>query len=170
MNLPPWTAFVGIVLAVGAFTAGRYSAPTRVETKYETVERLRVETTMHVHRVLDTRTQWRTVTTSHPDGSTEKTEIGITETHENTKAAETTKTETDVHTVRNTQKISDAPRVTILGLVGVGGVDLTKPQSIGVSARPVFGAALSYRVAGPLTVGVFGVSNGTLGAALGLTL
>lgn len=79
--------------------------------------------------------------TIKPDGTVEKTI--------------TTQVNTDKNTDSQTTK-GGAPQINVYGLVGV--------QAL----KPVAGAHVSAEVLGPISIGVFGLTNGSVGGSVGL--
>lgn len=135
---------------VVAFAAGRYSTTvtTKTETKVDKVEEKKKDVKKEKHK------KTTTVTVEKPDGSKETT------------STTTEDTNTDAKTITDAHSVSDSKTETTRGDNKVsfsllGGLDLT-------TGKPIFGGSLSKPVLGPLTLGIFGLSNGSAGFSLGL--
>lgn len=92
-----------------------------------------------------------TTTTKTPDGGETITQ---TETKDTVTKTEETK-DTDSHVVTT---ITAAPKVNLAGLAGI---DFSKKT-------PVYGASISKQLLGPVTLGVWGLTNSTIGVSIGL--
>lgn len=128
-----------LVLLVGAFAAGRYTSPTKIETKIQTVEVEKIkknEDTVIVEKIT-------------PDG-TKTTQTHIVST-----------TEENNHIKENFDTVTESkhPATTISLL---GGLDINN------SVHPVYGLSASRNILGPISMGIFGLSNGTVGLSVGL--
>ena len=147
------TPAVKISIVAGAIilaaVIGRYTAPekVRVETKTVTVEKV----------VTNTETHKKTTTTDvvKPDGAHEIVTVATDD--------------TNVHQTDNVNASTSAVAETTRGyskttLAVLGGLKPLSP-----SEPPVFGGIVTRPILGPITVGVWGMSTGTFGAAFGLT-
>ena len=95
-----------------------------------------------------TKKKTTTVVTKKPDGTT-STETSVTETNGATK---TTKGET--------RKVAATERKNAINaLVGV---------DIGKAFVPVYGVSYTREVLGPVTLGAYGLTNGTIGVSIGV--
>lgn len=128
--------------AVGRFT-GRPSAPA-----VHTIETLQTESETKTNK----DTHKTTVITKKPGGE------------ETTTITEDTVTTADRKrdSVAHLDQTVTPPRVAPLNLSILAGVDPTN------SFKPVYGLSLSKQVLGPITVGVFGLTNHNVGVSLGL--
>lgn len=157
---------LGALLALGAsFAAGRYSKPTTVETHTEYVDRFQVVRVVQVVRTVDTVTRWKKVTVSTPDGSTRTEETADTTSHEATTTSENEKTEKVTETATASKTVTRQPDWQISALLGV---DAAKALNGSGSVSLNVGAHVQRRILGPLSVGVFGLSSGTVGVSAGL--
>lgn len=143
MNYKYYTAAGLIVLA---FATGRFLTPVKIETKTIEVERKQTETDRDKHK--DTTT----TTTEKPDGTK------VTETH-TTEDTTTQRSTTDAtRTDTNTTKTYASGRTSIFALAGLD-----------ISARSVvYGGLITRQLIGPLSIGAWGLTNGTVGVSLGL--
>ena len=137
------------LVVVAAFAAGRWAAPEKVRTETKIVE---------VEKKTSKKDEHRETTTTDvvkPDGTHTSTTTVVEDNHEGT-TSDTSLTEVDKKEVtRGTSK------VTISALAGIRPFDLTTP--------PVYGASITKPILGPLAVGAFFLTNGTVGASIGLT-
>lgn len=143
-----------ILLTLGAATAfalGRYTVPTKikVETKIVEVEKKRTTTDK------DTSKKTLTKTTRKPDG----TETTVTKVVEDSKTKRETNKDTTTTAHQTTTKETSGGRTSVLALMAL---DLKTPTS-------AYGASINRMLVGPVTVGAFGFTNGTVGLGLGLT-
>lgn len=136
-----WDAIGGVIIIVIAFYTGKHYAPTKVETKVITVE---VEKTKVVEKKV-------IVEKVNPDGSkTTVTTIDTNTEKENTTASNNT-------TIKENKKQP-------LNVHAMGGLDITNP-----SGGFIVGAHVSKQILGPISFGLFGLTNGTAGISLGLS-
>lgn len=149
---------ISVVVVAGAFASGRYLTPEKIKIEVKTVE---VE-----KKVKDTSTDTnqnkkkdtKIVETKKPNGEI-VTETTITETTVIDKKKEEQETIAKIDKKDSTSETTKGDsKVTINAL---GGFDFR-------TGLPVYGASVTKPVAGPLTLGVFGLSNTTVGASLGL--
>ena len=167
---PRWAMACGAAgaLAVG-FGAGRYSAPTKVETR-EVVKTEQVEVVRWQDRVVvekgPVREVTKTVTVPGPQGPTVTVERVV----EREKVVTVKDSQgTDMAAAASEKVVErlverDAPRWTVGATVGTG-------WQGGVIQPPAFGALLGYRLLGPLGLvlqGEWGV--GGVSGRLGLTV
>jgi hypothetical protein len=140
---------LGVALLVVAFAVGRYSVKetVRVETKIVEVEKK--------VKARDKRKETKVVEVTKPDGTKEKTKTIV----------EDTKTNVNIDKTTNVDQISERRGDSSRGSVSIlGGVDLN--GSFGRSV--VFGGIVTGRVIGPISVGVWGLSNASFGGSLGV--
>jgi len=167
-----WVAAGGVVFGAVCYGAGYYTAPSKVTERTEaawtsTWDWARVASTHQVaapvRRVTTKVTRPAApvpvgcpecppieTTTIEEDIGTVTTDTATADTARGTEAGESS-------TVKVTER--DAPRLT---LVGTFGMDVTNP-------RPVYGGAVLFRVAGPLTIGAGFDSSLRATVAAGLT-
>lgn len=135
-----WQVIAGLIMLIIAFAWGRYSAPTKVETKTVTVEVEKIQ--QHQNTVI--------VEKVNKDGSKETTTRIITDTNKNTaKASEQSKL---------------VEKKSALNVYGLGGLDISNP-----SGGFFVGAHISKQLIGPVSFGVFGLTNKTAGISVGLS-
>ncbi len=153
------TKIIIVVIALAtSFAVGRYtvSEKVRIETKIVEVEKKTDNKKRDEVKKKNTKT---TVTeTDKPDGTktitTETTDTGVD-----------TSTDTEVAT-DSTNKASDTIKEVTKGeskvtLSALGGIDFT-------NGHYVFGASVTRPILGPLTLGIWGLTDMTAGISLGL--
>lgn len=141
-----------VVALLVAFAVGRWSAPEKVKIQTVTVEKKTDDkkTDTDDHKVT-------TITeTDKPDGT--KTKVTVISDNKDTQVVDK---KTDDLTQTTTKEVDrSSSKVTISALAAV---NVTK---LGV---PIYGASVSKPILGPITVGIFGLQNGTAGVSVGLS-
>ena len=135
-----------IVALIIGFVAGKLTE------QHETKSVSQIDTKVETDKQKDTKIVETKVETKSPDGETKvvtTTETVISERKETVKDRTETKTETSSPT---------GNRVT---LTGMAGYDFDKKLT-------VYGGGVSKEILGPVSIGVWGLSNGTAGVSLGL--
>lgn len=149
--------FIGYTLLV--FASGRYTIPEKVVTKTVTVEVEKKSDDMDVDTKNDTHNQVTTITDVKPDGekittTTTTHDISSDVNKDDKKITDNNKSDENM---KETTHASDK-----ITLSAIGGLDLRTFQ-------PIYGASLTKPVLGPLTLGLFGLSNGSCGLSVGVT-
>ena len=136
------------VLVVTAFAAGRFLTPekVKVETRTVTVEVIKKEE--------NTQVDTHVVEVTKPDGTK------IVET--------TTQTNTQITTIKDKDKTTEASKTVssntqTLAVNVLAGLDVTNPSN-----GFVYGAHVSKQLLGPISFGLFGLTNKTAGISVGL--
>lgn len=135
-----------VVSLVTAFAVGRYSAQKPSSKLQESV-------VTDTNQSKDQDTIKKTTIEKHPDGV------------ETTTIVEETKT----NTIRNTDqslsldKTVTAPKINTLNISVLGGVDFSE------APKTVYGLSVTKDIIGPVSIGVFGLTNSTVGASIGLS-
>ena len=143
-----------IAVAVGLafmFALGRYSAPSQSNTKATEDKHSDTKT----EEAKDTHVVSHTVITKEPTGAvkTDTTTTTDVVVHEDTDTIVADKTTSET----TQQKRS---KINISAIVGT---------QIGSNfGQPIYGVSAQKQFIGPLTIGAFGLSNGTVGVSLGL--
>lgn len=143
---------VGVALLT-AFAAGRWLAPEKVKIEKQIVT---------VEKQVDTKDKddhkKTTITeTTKPDGTKTKTTV-ITD---DSQTKDTTKTDTATKETETKEITRGTSKVTLSALGGV---------HLGLGSQPVvYGGMISKPVLGPITIGIWGLSDATAGASIGLT-
>lgn len=140
----------GVIILLVTFAAGRYSvqAPT-VKTTIQ--ESAKVDTDLNK----DTHKKTVSVTVKLPSGTT-KTTTTVTEDTISDKRVDSEKLSSVTQTIT-------PPKTGTINVSALAGISL-------VNGQPVYGASASKEFIGPLTIGVFGLTNGVLGASIGVNL
>jgi len=138
---------VGVVFALG-LALGRFSLPAKVITKSET------STKSQDHKDVVDRSVIVKTETKKPDG----TDVIVTETKKNVDTKDSLAIQSD--TLKSKETDYDTRRLLVSAIA---------------AARPfsgdkgiAYGGSVSYRVLGPVTAGLMGLSDGTVGIQLGL--
>lgn len=152
-----------VVFGVLCFGAGRFAAPTKVQTvvKTETVEKV-------VEKKVEVAAKTKVVYVDRVTTKEGEVRERIVEREVEKSRTDTDRTDGRTVTTENSKiVVTDAPRLNVSVLAGV---DLNpKWQPITGAGPTSFGLAVSYRIAGPFTVGAFGLHTGVFGVSLGAT-
>lgn len=154
------TKIIIVLIGLGtAFAVGRYTVPEKVRIETKVVEVEKKSSVADIDLKRDKKKNTTITETKKPDG----TITTVTTVTEDTKTDKQDKTTTNDNITTNSDSVNSVVRggskVTISAL---GGLDFS-------SGKPVFGACLSKPVLGPITIGVWGLSNASGGASVGLT-
>lgn len=134
-------AIGGIIIIVIAFYSGRYTAPSKTETKTVEIEVEKIQE--HQDKIV--------IEKVNKDGSKETITRVITDRNKDTiKGSEETKI------VEN--------KKSPLNVYAMGGIDITNPAN-----GFIVGAHVSKQLLGPVSIGVFGFSNKTVGVSVGMS-
>lgn len=133
-------ALGGIIIIVLAFYVGRYTSPTKVETKNVTIEIEKIK--QHQDTII--------VEKVNKDGSKETTTRIITDTDKDASK-----------TSEQTKIVENKPSLNVYAL---GGLDVTNPAN-----GFIVGAHVSKQLLGPISIGVFGFTNKTVGVSVGMS-
>lgn len=133
-----------LLVVIGAFAGGRYSVPTPDTTTEKTI-------TKDQERQVDTNKKKTTTIVTEPSGK--KTETIVEETNK------TAKTDTRTSATESVSETYKSPTINISALVGVDTMS---------NFKPVYGISASKQFIGPITLGAFGLTNGTLGVSVGI--
>jgi hypothetical protein len=139
---------VGLIVAALFFALGRYTSPSKVivQTKTVTVE---VEKEKQEQNI---KTQ--TTETIKPDG----TKVISSTTDTSTQTNIDTNINTNSSTTKETTYAKDG-----ITLSALAGLDVTNP-----TRGLIYGASISRPLLGPITTGLWGMTNGTFGVSIGL--
>ena len=137
----------GTLLLAGAFAFGRWTVPTKVKIETKIVEIERKDKDLHKDR------KKKTIIVKNPDGTTTTTITDDTTTDRH---------ETD-NLNKNTDTLKEITRGSQVTVSALAGVKIQGPTSID------YGLSITKPVLGPLTIGVFGLKSGTVGASVGLS-
>ena len=138
---------LGVIALLAAFACGRYSvqAPTIKTTEVSKTD-TKVDENKDTHETI--------VTTKTPKG-----DIKTVETIDSTVHEDTTQ-----DNVTQIQQTITPPKTGTLNISGLIGNDFSK----GLSGE-VYGASVTKEVLGPVSLGAWGLTNGTVGLSIGLS-
>lgn len=137
---------LGVLTISIAFATGRYT----VGQKIVTVEVDKVVT--DVQKDKDTKTHSTTIITEKPTG--EKTTVTTTDSETIAKSEKHVEDDKSISKTVTTKSGS-------LNISALAGIDYRIKQ-------PVYGASVTKEILGPITIGLFGITNGTFGASVGI--
>jgi hypothetical protein len=147
---------IAAAVILAAYATGRYSAPTKVVTKVQTVEVEKKTDQTDTHKNIHKTTVTHTV--KKPDGTTDTTTTTVVDNRDTVK---TNQTDQSTDTATSSKEVThDSSKVTLSLL---GGVNVTSPSAV------VYGGSISKPLLGPVAVSVFGFTNGMVGAGVGLS-
>ena len=139
---------ISVVSLCLAFALGRYSVDPPAITKVEDTKKDLVK---DIDR--DTHKEITTVTEKDPDGKT-KTTTTVTEDTSTKKHEDLTIDKHEDLTITPTKRST-------LNISALAGIDVRQKTAI-------YGAAVNKEILGPVTLGVFGLTNGTVGVSVGI--
>lgn len=177
-----WRPIVVAVALVAAFGAGRFATPAKVQviTTTQTVVKTEVKT-VEVEKRVEVAAKAETVyvdRTIYKDGTIhEQSKTVSAETDTKTdKVSEKSDTAQEATTDTKTEKTvtADAPRLTVsvMGGYQFGNQGLLKGSGVNLipnAGALSLGVQVQYRIAGPVQIGVFGLTSGVAGVTVGLT-
>lgn len=151
-----------VALVAGAFAGGRYLTPVKIKTEIKTVEVVKTVIVKDKTSDKEVHKTTTTIDSVKPDGTktTTTTVVEDSSTKQDTKTdivKDGTKTETTKKEVTKTSS-----RLNISALGGA-------PISIHGLETPVFGLHVSKDILGPVSVGIWGLTDKTFGLSVGLT-
>jgi len=153
-------AIVATALIV-SFAFGRYLTPVKVKVETKTVEVIK---TVKV-KVKDTAKQKRKESLiteiTYPDGRKERVIKVVENDDEHTTTDTAVNSEKDLSKTTSKEVVKNSSRLNVSAL---GGVDFSKGY-----AQPVFGASVTKDIIGPVSIGIWGLSNGSVGASVGVS-
>lgn len=133
---------MSVVALLVAFSFGRYSAPTVPDVKTD------IKT--NTDKQTNTETKKTTTITEDPKGNKVTT------------INEDTTTQTKKNTDTQLDQTVTAPKKSIINISALAGLDT------GRGFIPTYGISANKELIGPITVGAFGLTNGTIGLSIGL--
>lgn len=143
------------------FAAGRWSAPEKIKTETKIVE---VEKKVSVSdkdkkEKRHKKTEKKEVT--KPDGTKEVITI-ITDDKTSEQSYKETQVSSNEKTTDEKKEVTKSSSRTHLS--ALAGIDVTKP-----SKGLTYGLHVSREILGPISIGIFGFTNGTAGCSIGLS-
>ncbi len=150
-----------IIVTVGlatSFAFGRYSTPEKIKIETKIVE---VEKKTDDKKIIDKEKKHVKTTVTEidkPDGTKIITSVTTDDSTDDTKTTDIATDDTTKNTDITKEVTKGSNKVTVAAL---GGIDFT-------NGHYVFGASVSRPLLGPVTFGLFGLSDLTFGISLGL--
>lgn len=152
-----YKVLVSILVVLTSFAAGRYSLPEKL--KVETISEEKDKKVLQMDTDRDKHKETTTVEVVKPDGTKETTTKTVEDDNTKKKTNETEASKTDK---TETKEITySSSKVTVSAIAGV------TPFSLSPSV--VYGGSVTKPILGPITSGVWFLTNGTIGASVGLT-
>lgn len=152
MTLPTKTqvalggAVIVATFALGRFTAGKAEVKTDAKiTQNKTIDQAK-----------DTHTHTVTTTTKAKDGTTQITKVTDTDI--------TDKKDTLISTQERVKTDTIPPKTNLTNVSALVSNDFKN----GLSLSPIYGLSVTHQVLGPLTAGMFFLSNGIVGVSIGI--
>lgn len=147
--------YAGAALVL-AFAAGRWTGPVTVKTEIKTVE---VEKkTDDKQTNTDDHKKATIVETTKPDGTKTKT----------TTITDDRDSKTDDESTDNLNKTTDQTKEITKSKSPLS-ISLLAAANITAPGTPIYGLAIQRPILGPITLGIFGLSDKTAGVSIGLT-
>ncbi len=136
---------IAVVSLLTAFATGRYSVQAPAVKTQETVKsNENIKTDKDIHKV--------TVITKKPTGEE------VTTITEDDKA----KSDSTSNSTSTLDQTVTPPKINTLNVSALAGIGLAS------SIQPTYGLSISKQLIGPVTTGLFGLTNGTIGVSIGL--
>lgn len=160
MNLKTKLIICSIAL-VGAFAAGRYATPDKIVTITKTVEIDKKQDTTVTDSKKKRRKKIVIVENKKPDGTDQKITT-ITDATDTDNKTNSVKTDTSKKDEESSKTITKGDKVTVSMLAGA-------QLNLNNGSPLLYGGSITKPILGPITVGVWGLSNASGGFSLGLT-
>ncbi len=150
-----------VSLAV-AFATGRYTVPVKVKTEIKTVE---VEKIVYKEKKNTTRKNNKTTTiVEHKTKDGDDTITTVIKDNDDTHTVASSDTTKNDNKQKDDKKevVKESGHLTISALAGTNITGIPASQGI------IYGGEIQRNLIGPSVIGIWGLSNGTCGASLGL--
>ncbi len=151
-----------VVYSVTVFAVGRYMAPTKVVTEVKTVEVVKTKEVSATDKKKKSKKKIVIVENTSPDGKKEKTTTITDDTVTTDKSKEVSTSDSSKSTESRKEVTRDTSKVTLSFLAGA-------QFTTGDGLPLVYGGSITKPILGPITLGVWGLTNATGGFSLGLT-
>lgn len=142
-----------------SYAFGYYEAPYKIKTEIKTVEVEKKVETSESDTERNKHRKITTIETTAPDGTKTKTTTSTEDTSTSKKTDSSTSDDTSKSTTEKKEIIKTGKTLNIAVLAS---------EHITAPGVPVYGASVTTTLVGPVTVGVFGFTNGAIGASVGL--
>lgn len=154
---------LSVLALVTSYAFGYYEAPTKVKEVVHTVEVEKKVDDTKTDAAKDTHKSTTVTVVQTPDGTKTTTTKVDEDTKSDTKTDDKSQV-SDTKTVDETKEVTKSGASTYISVLSR--VDVLSSQ---VSGSPVvFGASVSKDILGPVQIGVFGYTDRTFGASVGL--
>lgn len=153
-----------VVLTIVAFAAGYYFAPEKIKIETKVVEVEKKETTVDKESSKNKHKEIKTTEVTRPDGTKETTTSVVEDSSAGSVVSSDTK-ESSTHSTDTTKEVEKSGRHINLSLLA----GATLSSSL-FNTTPVYGGHISTTLLGPISIGVWGLTDKTFGASLGLAL
>jgi PKD repeat protein len=150
---------VVVVYTATAVAIGRYTVPEKVKIETKIVEVEKKSTASDVDSKKDTHKQVTVTKTFKPDGEKTITVVTTNDTTSDQNVAKKDIVDIDKTNDQSKEITHPSDKVTVSALAGF---DLS-------SFKMIYGASVTKPIVGPLTVGLFVLSNPAAGVSIGLT-
>lgn len=144
------------ILLMVSFASGRYLTPVKVVTEVKTVEVEKKKTDTNEQQNTHKETEVKEVV--KPDGTKETTTKIVEDDSDKKSTSEKDMVSKETDKTKEVTKSNNGLSLSALGGVSISGVPNT-----------VYGGIVQKPLLGPIGIGVWGLSNGTVGASIGLS-
>lgn len=135
-----YLGLIGLILIVLSYSAGKYMAKS-----------VSIKTEVKDTKVIDVHIVKTETETKKKDGTT--TIVTTTDTVQSTKDVQTTNIDKSIVT-------NSSPKWNVSGMVG--------EKLSNISLTPIYGVSVQHQFVGPISLGMFGFTNGLLGVSIGV--
>lgn len=151
-----------IILIIVSYAFGRYSAPAKVteEDKTKIIDKGKTDKTTDINK--STHKETKTEVVTNPDGTKKETTTVTEDTNANVNKNTSIVNNKTTTEDKTKETISNTNKTTLSALAG------TNVLHFG-DFTPVYGGHVTHEVLGPISVGAFGLTNGTAGVSVGLS-
>lgn len=162
MEINQKTKIIAVSVALlASFAAGRYATPDKVVTITKTVETDKKSDVTKTDINKKTRKKIVIVETKKPDGTDQKTTT-ITDATDTNNKSDSVKSDISKKDDETSKTVTKGDKVTISMLAGAQ-FNVTNGSPL------LYGGSITKPVLGPITLGIWGLSNASGGFSLGLT-
>jgi hypothetical protein len=162
MTTKNWIITVVIVGATGV-AIGRYTVPKKVTIQTQTVATDKVNTKTDDKTNVKKHKDEVIVTVKKPDGTVETTTKISEDTNTGKDIAATTSVDTTDKSDTKKETISQSGHLNLSFMVGANPFNFTGSPGV------IYGGHVTRDILGPINIGIWGLSNGSCGASVGLT-
>ena len=150
-----------VVYTLVCVAGGYYLAPVKVKTEVKTVEVEKKDTNTVQNEKKDSHKTYTKVVIVKPDG-TKQTTTTVTDDKIATQKTDTTQTIDIAKSSDQTKEVTKSS--SRLNLSALAGVNVSNPAN-----GLLYGVHVSKDILGPISIGLFGLSNGNMGCSVGIT-